>query len=59
MVEDAEKYISPKFCQNPFIGCGGEVENISANQRPGQPYVCLRIHPKHKWGREHRELATR
>ena len=41
-----------KFRWIPFSGFRGEVENVSANQRPGRP-SCLSDRPeKHKLGRE-------
>ena len=37
LVEDVEILLPIKFCWIPFSGFRGEVENVSANQRPGQP----------------------
>ena len=38
-VEGVEILFAVKFCQIPFCGFRGEVENVSANlkQRPGRP----------------------
>ena len=36
-VEDVEILFPVKFCKIPFCGFRGEVENVSANQRPGRP----------------------
>ena len=53
------------FCQvslnsvQRFSGFIGEVENVSANQRPGRPF-CFSDRPKkHKLGRGHWDLASR
>ena len=37
LVEDIEILLPVKFHQIPFSGFRGEVENVSANQRPGLP----------------------
>ena len=51
LVEDAEILLPVKFCWILFSGFRGEVENVSANQRPGQP-SCFSDRPeKHKLGR--------
>ena len=51
LVEDVEIMLPVKFCRNPFSGFRGEVENVSANQRPGRP-SCFSDRPeKHKLGR--------
>ena len=51
LVEGAEILLPIKFCRIPFSGFRGEVENVSANQRPGRPF-CLSDQPeKHKHGR--------
>ena len=36
-VEHIEILLPVKFRQNLFSGCRGEVENLSANQKPGRP----------------------
>ena len=43
----------------PFSGFRGEVENVSVNQRPGQP-SCFSSdrHEKHKLGRGHWDIAS-
>ena len=51
LVEDFEILFSVKFRWIPFSGFRGEVENVSANQRPGRP-SCFSDRPKkHKLGR--------
>ena len=51
LVEDAEILIPVKFFLITFSGFRGEVENVSANQRPGRP-SCFSDRPKkHKLGR--------
>ena len=53
LVEDVEILLPIKFCWIPFSGFRGEVENVSANQRPGRP-SCFSDRPeKHKLGRGH------
>ena len=37
VVEDVEILIPVKFCLILFSGFRDEVENVSANQRPGRP----------------------
>ena len=37
LVEDIEIFLPVKFCWILFNGFRGEVENVSANQRPGRP----------------------
>ena len=37
LVEGVEILLPIKFCWIPFSGFRGEVENVSANQRPGRP----------------------
>ena len=37
LVEDVEILLPVKFCLIQFSGFRGEVENVSANQRPGRP----------------------
>ena len=51
LVEDVEILLPLKFCWILFSGFRGEVENVSANQRPGRP-SCFSDRPeKHKLGR--------
>ena len=51
LVEDVEILLPVKFRQIPFSGFRREVENVSANQRPGRP-SCFTDQPeKHKLGR--------
>ena len=58
LVEDFEILIPIKFCWIWFSGFRGEVENVSANQRPG-PSSCFSDRPeKHKLGRAHWDLAS-
>ena len=57
LVEDVEILLPVKFCWIQFSGFR-EVENISANQRPGRP-SCFSDRPeKHKLGRGHWDLAS-
>ena len=58
LVEDVEILLPIKFCWIPFNGFRGEVENVSANQRPGRP-SCFSDRPeKHKLGRGRWDLAS-
>ena len=58
LVEDVEILLPIKFRWIPFSGFRGEVENVSANQRPGRP-SCFSDRPeKHKLGRGHWDLAS-
>ena len=51
LVEGVEILLPLKFRWIPFSGFRGEVENVSANQRPGRP-SCFSDRPeKHKLGR--------
>ena len=53
LVEDVEILLPVKFRWIPFSGFRGEVENVSANQRPGRS-SCFSDRPeKHKLGRRH------
>ena len=45
LVEDVEILLPIKFRWIPFSGFRGEVENVSANQRPGRP-SCFSDRPK-------------
>ena len=42
----------------PFSSCSGEVENVSANQRPGRPSCFSHRPEKHKLGREQCNLVS-
>ena len=58
LVEDVEILLPGKFRWILFSGFRGEVENVSANQRPGRP-SCFSDRPeKHKLGRRHWDLAS-
>ena len=58
LVEDVEILLPVKFRWIPFTGFRGEVENISANKRPGRP-SCFSDRPeKHKLGRGRWDLAS-
>ena len=51
LVEDVEILLPAMFRGIPFSGFRGEVKNVSANQRPGQP-SCFSDQPeKRKLGR--------
>ena len=58
LVDDVEILLSVKFLWIPFSRLRKEVENVSANQRPGQP-SCFSDQPeKHKLGRGRWYLAS-
>ena len=58
LVEDIEILPPIKFRWITFNGLRGEVENVSANQRPGRP-SCLSDQPeKHKLGSWRENLAS-
>ena len=58
VVEDTESLLPVKFRWIPFSGFRGEVENVSANQRPGRPF-CFSDRPKkHKLGKGRWDLAS-
>ena len=58
LVEDIEILLPVKFRWIPFSGFRGEIENVSANQRPGRP-SCFSDRPeKHKLGRGRWDLAS-
>ena len=58
LVEDIEFLLPVKFRWYPFSGFKNEVENVSANQRPGWP-SCFSDWPEiHKLGRERWDLAS-
>ena len=58
LVEEIEILLPVKFRWIPFSAFRGEVENVSANQRPGRPF-CFSYQPeKHKLGRGGWDLAS-
>ena len=58
LVEDVEILLPVKFRRIPISGFRGEVDNVSANQRPGRPF-CFSDRPKnHKLGRGRWDLAS-
>ena len=58
LVEDVEIMLPIKFRWIPFSGFREEVENVSANQRPGRP-SCFSDRPeKHKLGRGRWDLPS-
>ena len=58
LVKDVEVLLPVKFRLIPFSGFRGEVQNVSANQRPGRPY-CFSDRPeKHKLWRGRWDLAA-
>ena len=58
LVEDIEISIPVKFHWIPFSSFRGEVENVSANQRPGRPSCFSNRPEKHKHCRGHYDLAS-
>ena len=58
LVEDVEILLLVKFLWILFSGFRGEVENVSANQRPGRPSCFSDWPKKHKLGRGHWDLAS-
>ncbi|KAK3087804.1 hypothetical protein FSP39_010808 [Pinctada imbricata] len=48
LVEDHEFLLPVGFREILCQGCRGEVENVSANQSPGRPYLLTEEHEKHK-----------
>ena len=58
MVEDIEILLPVKFRAISISGFRGEVENVSANQRPGQPSCFPNRPEKHKLGRGRWDLAS-
>ena len=57
LLQNVEILLPVKFRWIPFNGFRGEVENVSANQRPGRP-SCFSDRPeKHKLGRGRWALA--
>ena len=58
LVEDVEILLPVKFCWIPLSGFSGEVDNVSANQRPGRP-SCFSDRPeKHNLGRGRWDVAS-
>ena len=58
LVGDTEILLPVKFCWILFSGFRGEVENVSANQRPGRP-SCFSDRPKkHKLDRGYWDLTS-
>ena len=58
VVEGIESLLPVKFRWIPFSSFFREVENVSANQRPGRPF-CFSDRPeKHKLGRRRWDLAS-
>ena len=51
LVEEVEILLPFKFRYIPFSSFRGEVENVSANQRPGRPSCFFDRPEKHKLGR--------
>ena len=58
LVEDVEILLPVKFRWIPLGGFRGEVENVSANQRPGRPSCFSNRHEKHKLGRGRWDIAS-
>ena len=58
LVEDVEILLPVKFRWIPFSGFFREVENVSANQRPGRPSCFSDRLEKHKLGRGRWDLAS-
>ena len=58
LVEDVEILLPVKFRWIPFSGFRGEVENVSANQRPGRPSCFSDRSMKHKLSRGRWDLAS-
>ena len=58
LLEDVEILLPVKFRWIPFSGFREEVENVSANQRPGRPSYFSDQPEKHKLGRGLWDLAS-
>ena len=58
LVEGVEILLPVKICWIPFSGFYREVENVSANQRPGRPSCFSDWPEKHKLGRGLWDLAS-
>ena len=59
MEENFKIYLPVKFRWIPFSDFRGEVENVSANQKPGLPSCLSDLPEKHKLGRGRWDLAPR
>ena len=58
LVEDIKILLPVKFRWISFSGFRGEVENVSANQRPGRPSCFSDLPKKHKLGKGRWDLAS-
>ena len=58
LVKGVEILLPVKYRRIPFSGFRGEVENVSANQRPGRPSCFSDQSEKHKLGRGLWDLAS-
>ena len=58
LVEDVEILLPVKFRWIPFSSFRGEVENVSANQRPGRPSCFSNRPEKRKLDRGHWDLTS-
>ena len=58
LAENVVILLPVKFRWIPFSSFRGEVENVSANQRPGRPSCFSNRPEKHKLGRERCNLAS-
>ena len=58
LAEDDEILLPVKFRWNPFSPFRREVENVSANPRPGRPSCFSYLPAKHKLGRGRWDLAS-
>ena len=58
LVEDVKILLPVKFRWIPFSDFRGEVENVSANQRPGRPSCFFDWPEKHKLGRGRWDLGS-
>ena len=58
LVEDVEILLPVKFRWNLFSGFRGEVENVSANKRPGRPFCFSNRPEKHNLDRGCWDLAS-
>ena len=57
LVKDVKILLPVKFRRILFSGFREEVENVSANQRPGRPSYFSDLPEKHRLSRGHRDLA--
>ena len=58
LVKEVEILLPDKFCQIPFRGFRGKVENVSAKQKPGRPSWFSDRLKKHKLGRGSWDLSS-